>query len=681
MQAVPSQDPAQDHIHAVCRPLAEQQKALVGVITRIRESLDLETIFQTTVAEVRCLLKVDRVAIFRLYPELNWEGEFVCEDIGAGERSVLGERVTDHCFAERFAHLYEEGRVSTITDIYTENYPDCYLQLLEQFQVRASVIAPLMKGKSLWGLLCIHQCHEPRIWEYLDTEFVGHVATHLGVAIQQTAYVSHVKKQALQLAQALKQKRVAERQKTLTNTINKIRQSLDIETIFETTTQETLQLFQADRVVIYRFNPDWGGEFIAESLALGWQPIVTLNPHFADTFFQETQGGRYRYHESLAVDNIYEAGYPSCYVSFLEKLEVKAYMIAPIFQRDDLWGLLAVYQNSQFRHWLKDDVDLLAQIGLQLGVALQQAELLEQTRSQAEAIKNTFQKLQQTQMQLFQNEKMAGLGQLVAGVAHEINNPVNFICANLKHVNAYAQDLLDLLKLYQDCYPHPLEVIEERQQEIDLDFMIEDFTKILSSMKLGTDRIVQLVLSLRNFSRKDQGKTQAVNIHEGIESTLLILQHRLRENFKRGGIELVKNYGSLPLIECYPAQLNQVFMNILSNAIDALEDVMKSDQVTQITEGDLWRPTLQIETRLIQTEEASQSVAISIRDNGVGIPQEVKENIFNPFFTTKPAGKGTGLGLSISYQIIVEKHQGQLKCLSELGQGTAFSIEIPVKQP
>lgn len=283
-------------------------------------------------------------------------------------------------------------------------------------------------------------------------------------------------------------------------------------------------------------------------------------------------------------------------------------------------------------------------------------------------LKEALQNLQKTQTQLVQSEKMSGLGQLVAGIAHEINNPVNFISGNLNHVTEYTENLLGLVELYQKYYPNPVSEIEALTESIDLEFIREDLPKITTSMKQGSDRISDIVQNLRNFSRMDEAELKRVNIHEGIDSTVALLQHRLKET----DIEIIKEYSDLPLVECYAGQLNQVFMNILTNAIDALDAGKK---LHQSSENEHHRSRIEIRTAIVKPD----CVTVKITDNGPGILPEVEQRIFDPFFTTKEVGQGKGLGLSISYQIVVEQHKGVLHCVSKSGQRTEFWIEIPVR--
>ena len=315
--------------------------------------------------------------------------------------------------------------------------------------------------------------------------------------------------------------------------------------------------------------------------------------------------------------------------------------------------------------------EVLARVNVHLALRKAQIELINEVAERKHIqnqLQQTLKELKKTQTQLIQNEKMSSLGQLVAGVAHEINNPVNFIYGNITHADAYIQDLLRLLQRYQHYYPNPVPQLQAELEASDIDFLLQDLPKILDSMKVGTDRIRQIVSSLRIFSRTDEAEIKSVNIHEGIDSTLMILGHRLKAFSSRPNIEVVKEYGNLPLVECYPGQLNQVFMNIISNAIDALEEAIDMQKISN--------PAIAICTEIVD----GKTIEIRITDNAMGIPEDVKQKIFDPFFTTKSVGKGTGMGLSISYQIITEKHGGTLSCASKAGQGTEFAIAIPLTQ-
>jgi two-component system, NtrC family, sensor kinase len=287
---------------------------------------------------------------------------------------------------------------------------------------------------------------------------------------------------------------------------------------------------------------------------------------------------------------------------------------------------------------------------------------LQVRKQQAQDLEITLKELQHTQAKLVQTEKMSSLGQLVAGIAHEINNPVGFIHSNILPARDYIQDLLNLIKLYQEHYPQPTGEISQHIEEIELDFIIKDLPSLISSMQVGTERIRQIVLSLRNFSRLDEAEIKYVDIHEGLDSTLMILEHRFKGELHYLPIKVVKKYTNLPFVECCSGQLNQVFMNILINAIDALKE-KNSNQ-----------PSIIIKTEVIN----NQYISISIADNGIGISDEIKKKLFDPFFTTKPVGKGTGMGLSISYQIITVNHRGKLFCYSSPGKGAEFIIQIPI---
>ena len=306
------------------------------------------------------------------------------------------------------------------------------------------------------------------------------------------------------------------------------------------------------------------------------------------------------------------------------------------------------------------------------------SELEKRVMERTAELSKALDELQQTQVQLIQREKLASLGQLIAGVAHEISNPVSFIFSNYTPTKEYISDIIKILRLYQKYFPTPPAEIQEESEAVDLEFLLEDLPKIIDSMKVGAQSLFNISMSLRNFSRLDTLSLVPVNIHEGLDSTLLILQHRLKASGDRPAIEVIKEYDSLPLVECYPGQLNQVFINILANAIDALEeeiDVCLVGEEGTSHEAASVTPTIWIRTEVHEGD----FVVIRIVDNGSGITPEVQQRLFEPMFTTKPVGKGTGLGLSISRQIIQEKHRGRLLCISSPGQGTEFVIEIPIQ--
>jgi two-component system, NtrC family, sensor kinase len=311
----------------------------------------------------------------------------------------------------------------------------------------------------------------------------------------------------------------------------------------------------------------------------------------------------------------------------------------------------------------------------QLEINLRQVELYQEScdaraesENQTTELNRTLRELKEAEVQLIHSEKMSSLGELMASIVHEINNPVSFIYGNLSHVEIYTQDLLHLLRLYQEEYPNPSKEIQDQIEEMELDFLLEDLPKVMSSMQMGSDRIREIVKSMQNFSRSDSSNMTLCDLHDSMDSTVLILRNRLNPQKNRRDIEIVKDYGKLPLVECYTGQLNQVFMNLISNAIDALEEAAEERPDTLLK--------IYIRTEILENDR----VRVRISDTGSGITAQVKERMFEQFFTTKKIGKGTGLGLSIVYKILVENHRGILQCESEPGKGTEFIIELPVQQ-
>jgi PAS domain S-box-containing protein len=471
----------------------------------------------------------------------------------------------------------------------------------------------------------------------------------------------------------------ADRQTLLNQLVNHIRNSLDLDAVIGTTIQSIRNLLDIDACAFAWYSPNadlptW--EVIKEAkledipTSLGCYPSTFVGP-VDQLLFKE---GIFR------VDDVEQYEEP-IHREFLKTINCQSEILLPIHTHSNRIGIIICVHHRQVRPWRDSEVELLKAVSNQLAIAIDQAELYAESHAKSQELQKTLQELQRTQTQMVQAEKMSSLGQLVAGIAHEINNPVNFIHGNIDHAEEYTQDLLDLITLYQAESPQPSDAIATKLEAIDLDFLRQDLRKLLTSMQIGTERIREIVKSLRLFSRLDESEVKPVNIHDGIDSTLTILQHRLKAQtvrvagteYHRAEIQIIKEYGNLPEVECFAGQLNQVFMNILANAIDALEE---RDRTRSLTDQNQDPSTIRIITEITENNH----VSIHIIDNGLGIPSQIQEKIFDPFFTTKPIGKGTGMGMSISYQIVIEKHRGQLFCHSTPGQGTEFVIQIPIQQ-
>lgn len=746
-----------------------KEQLIARMTQRIHQSLNLEEILNTTVAEVRQFLKCDRVIIYRF--QSDGSGVVVVESVGSDWIPIAGRIIHDCCFAQTYTELYRQGRAQAVEDMYTANLTSCHVDLLAQYQVKANMVVPIVQEEQLWGLLVAHQCSGTRQWQPSEIDLLKSLATQAAIAIQKSELYAHSQADIAQRQQTeavLQQQFLKER--LIAQSAQRIRQSLNLEEILNTTVAEVRQFLACDRTLIFRFEPDWSGVVAVESVDEGWTPI--LGAKFYDHCFEIDYVRPYQEGRIQVLEDIYAAGLSPCHIDLLAQFQVRAKLVVPIIQGEQLWGLLIAYHCSSPRQWQHFEIDLLKLLSTQVAIALQQAQLYQQSRmatqtalTQAQQLEKTLSELQKTQAQLVQSEKMSSLGQLVAGVAHEINNPVTFISGNLSHAENYTQDLLGLIQLYQEQYPNPTPEISSEIEAIDLKFLIEDLPKLLGSMKVGAERICEIISALRNFSRHAEAEIKAVDIHEGLDSTLMILQNRLKAQGKHLEIQVIKEYGDLPLVECYVGHLNQVFMNLISNAIDAIayrwdasashyandaleelnvirDSVMQSDSEVRasalvslrplddanrscsederasafpvsVTRSDSdegasvggQRPTgegsqelnvknskqssnfqlsnlqpltpcLRISTEVLSNGE----VAIRIADNGLGMTEQIKERIFDPFYTTKAVGAGTGLGLSISYQIVVEKHGGQLRCESVLEQGTEFVIQIPLWQ-
>jgi two-component system, NtrC family, sensor kinase len=459
-----------------------------------------------------------------------------------------------------------------------------------------------------------------------------------------------------------------------------IRESLELDQIVNTSVQAIQQLFSIDRCKflwrqvnesgVVEFKLNCVATDISQLTHLSHYPVQelpTLQPHLLKAEI-------FRIDDLETDEQLSEADR-----SLLIANGFKSILCTALYTRSNRIGIIICEHFQAMRPWLDDEIELLASVADQLSIAISQSDLYQttvqsagQASNQAEKLQTTLVELRQAQTKLIHTEKMSSLGQLVAGVAHEINNPVNFIYGNLECADGYLDNLLSLIELYQQQYPSSDPKIHQFAQKMDLPFVISDFPKLMESMKLGAERILEIVSSLRNFSRLDEAEYKLVNLHDGLNSTVMMLKHRLKNQSDRGEITIITDFADIPEIECHAGQLNQVFMNIIANAIDALDEYYAA----QGQEPDF--PALAI--RLSTCITPDQFVRISIADNGPGIPESTQKKLFDPFFTTKEIGKGTGLGLSISYQIITEKHEGRLTCISQSGHGTEFQIDLPLRQ-
>lgn len=437
-----------------------QQKALFGVIAKIRESLDLDSIFKSTATEVRQLLNADRVGMYRFDENAEFScGEFVSESVLPQFTSTLTAKINDHCFGENHAKYYQQGKIWACADIYQQGLLGCHIQILEQFQVRANLVVPLLNSDRLWGLLCIHQCSAPRQWQKSEIDFVKQIAAHLDVALKQAEFVAQLQAQSKYLTLAVEQ--AVGREKAVAAIINKIRRSLDLNTIFTTTTAEVRQLLKADRVTIYRFHPNWSGEFVVESMTEGLISLVQsqkehpelnfnlsecslkslANPTVTDTYLQETQGGDFNNGQLFRVrDDIYTTGFSDCYIKALERYQARAYAIIAIYKGKDLWGLLAAFQSTDVRHWQQSEVNFLVQIASQLGVAIQQAELFGQVQKRSTDLQTTLEiELQKRADKLARDaEQERALARVIERIRQTLDIDTIFsattqeVCQNLK---------------------------------------------------------------------------------------------------------------------------------------------------------------------------------------------------------------------------------------------------------
>lgn len=641
----------------------QQQIQIANLINQInnqiRTTLDLDEVLNSACELLAYALQANRVNILVKESEKDdfvlARGEYKSGNYPSQKGAPIPIMGNAH-----LQTLMEQPDILAISDL--PNFPGLdgnSKKMIEKVEIKSSLaVSTRYKGK-VNGVVAIQQCDRYREWKEWEKELLNGVALQLAIAINQAQLYAETRRQA-------------ERESLLRFISSQIRSSLELPTILNTAVRKVRQLLNTDRVVIYQFKGNWSGEVVVEDLLVPWPEI--FENKIVDNCFREEHGHLYEHGRVKPIDDIYNSGLDPCHVNFLHQLQVKADLIVPIVMKKyeqnsdndltgNLWGLLIAHECHQKRHWRRYEIELMRKLGEQIAVAIQQSELYSQVQetaknfqTQADELAQTLQELKDTQQQLIQTEKMSSLGQMVAGIAHEINNANNFINANLFHVEEYLNIFAEVIDRCASFNPEVAEFIDHFNDEFDLNYIREDFPNLVKSMREGSIRIRSIVEQLRSFSRLDEAELKSVNIHEGIDSCLTLLEHRLKS-----AIKVEKQYGNIPLIQCHAGQINQVLFNLLVNAIDAMESV-------NITKK------LIIKTEYIE----SNTVRISIKDNGLGIPNEIKKRIFDPFFTTKPIGQGTGMGLAICYQVIVKTHGGKIICDSEVNEGTEMILELPI---
>lgn len=635
---------------------AERERALAQVIDKIRQTLDLDTIFQTAATEVRQLLDVERIAIYKFRED--YFGDFIFESEAGNLPKLVGSAWEDPYLSEQKGGRLRNNEPCIADDIYRANLSDCHIEALVSFGIKSFAVVALFKGEKLWGLMSAFQHSQSRYWQEREVKLLMQVAAQLGVALQQSEYLELLQAQAVQQAKA------AEQARALARVIESIRQTLDIDQIFSTTTQEVRQILNCDRVVVYRFNSDWSGDFVSESVALGWSPLIgfDLTTVWSDTCLQKTQGGRFRNHENVVVNDIYQKIYSTCHVKLLEVFYIKAYCLSPVFVGDKLWGLLGAYQNSSPRHWNAAEISLLTQVSNQLGVALQQAALMAQLKDAKEAA----------------DAANRAKSEFLANMSHELRTPLNAI---LGFAQVMTRD----------------STLTPTQQEY------------LGIIARSGEHLLTLLNDVLEMSKIEAGRITLNETNFDLYRLLKSLEEMLQLKAASKGLELIFNCDpDVPqYVRTDESKLRQVLINLLGNAIkftgegsvtlhvktchetchgmsgNQFIEAGLTDNVTLLYRRAMAKPALMGERGIISQSSIPNPqslITFEVEDTGPGIAPAEIDTLFEAFIQTETGRKsqeGTGLGLPIS-QKFVQLMGGTIAVSSILSQGTTFRFTIKI---
>ncbi|KAF3885677.1 MULTISPECIES: GAF domain-containing protein [Nostocales] len=627
----------------------QARKSVAKVIDKVLRISDIDKVFQATTQEVRHLLRCDRVGVYRFNPD--WSGEFVAESVGSGWVKLVGPDIKtvweDTHLQETQGGRYAKGESFVVNDIYKAGHFPCHVEILEQFEVKAYIIVPVFSGAKLWGLLGAYQNSATREWEAWEASFLTQIGMQFGVAVAQAEYLEQVRVKSEKLSQ------IAEQEKALTKVVNRIRQSSNVDVIFKTATQEVRQLLRCDRVGIYRFNPDWSGEFITESVASGWVRLVgpDIKTVWEDTHIQDTKGGRYARGESFAVNDIYKAGHAPCHIEVLEQFEVKAYVIVPVFFGSKLWGLLGAYQNSETRNWEESEVSLLARIGDQLGLALQQAEYLQQLQTQsiqlaeaAEREKAAKESIQQGAIQLLTAVRPALNGDLtvrapitediLGTIADAYNGTLQALRQIVIHLQNAAQQVVQTSSSSNLALGGLTNLAQRQSEEITV--ALNELQQMLNSTQAvaGSAELVNVAVQRANQTVEsgDRAMNLTVEAIQAIRETVA----QTSKKIKRLSESSQKISKVVNLISNFATQTNVLALNAAIEATRAGEYgkgfAVVADEVRSLSRQSA-AATIEIEKLVQEIQQETGEVAVAMETGiqqvleGTGLVNETRQNL------------------------------------------------------